>query len=194
MLCSIVLAAGRSRRMGTQKLLLDLGGRPVIVRIVDEVLRAPVDRVFVVVGRDGQGIADALVGRAVELVINPNPEAEMLSSIRCGLRALPADCTKVLAVLGDQPGITAEVIAALVESCKTSGRGIAVPTHKGKRGHPLLFDIRYRDEILNHFDDLGLRGLLAAHPGDICEVDFAAPSVIHDMDVPEDYQRVCKGL
>ena len=114
MICSIVLAAGRSRRMGSQKLLLGLGGRPVIARIVDEVLRGPVDSVFVVVGPDGGRIAEALADRQIEFVTNTDPESEMLSSIRCGLRALPDDCTAVLVVLGDQPGIRAEAIAALV--------------------------------------------------------------------------------
>ncbi len=117
MICAMVLAAGRSRRMGAQKLLLSLGGRPVIARIVDEVLRGPVDRVFVIVGPDGARIAEALAGRRVDYVINPDPEAEMLSSVRCGLRAMPEDCDAVLMVLGDQPGVTADDIAAL---CKAS--------------------------------------------------------------------------
>ena len=85
----------------------------MIARIVDEVLRSPVDRVFVVVGPDGGRIAEALAGRRVEFVTNPDPEAEMLSSVRCGLRAMPEDCEAVLVVLGDQPGVTAEVIATL---------------------------------------------------------------------------------
>jgi molybdenum cofactor cytidylyltransferase len=192
MICSIVLAAGRSRRMGAQKLLLPLGGRTVIERIADEVLRASVDRVFVIVGLDGGGIADALAGRRVEFVTNPDPEAEMLSSVRCGIRALPADCDAVIVVLGDQPGVTAEVISALVQAYKTSGRGIAIPIHNGRRGHPLMFAMRYRDEILTRYDDVGLRGLLHAHPEDVCEVEILAPNVIDDMDLPEDYERETK--
>ncbi len=192
MICSIVLAAGRSRRIGAQKLLLGLGGQPVIARIVDEVLSAAVDRVFVVIGPDGGRIVDALAGRQVEFVTNPDPEAEMLSSIRCGLRALPQDCSAVLVVLGDQPGVTAEVITALVQAYKNSGRGIAVPIYKGKRGHPLIFNIRYRDEILNQYDEVGLRGLLYTHPQDVCDVEFPAPNVLDDMDLPEDYKREIK--
>jgi molybdenum cofactor cytidylyltransferase len=192
MICSIVLAAGRSRRMGAQKLLLSLSDRPVIARIVDEALRSPVDRVFVIVGPDGGLIAEALAGRRVDLIINPDPEAEMLSSVRCGLRAMPEDCEAVLVVLGDQPGVTAEVVAALVQAFQTSGRGIATPIHKGRRGHPLMFAMRYREEILNRYDDVGLRGLLHAHPEDVCEVEFPAPNVIDDMDLPEDYERETK--
>jgi molybdenum cofactor cytidylyltransferase len=192
MICSIILAAGRSHRMGAQKLLLPLGGRPMIARIVDEVLRAPVDRVFVIFGPDGDRIAESLAGRQVEFVTNPDPEAEMLSSVRCGLRAMPENCIAVLVVLGDQPGVTADVIAALVQAYKTSGRGIATPIHKGKRGHPLLFAMRYRDEILKGYDDIGLRGLLHAHPDDVCEIEFSTSNVINDMDLPEDYARETK--
>jgi molybdenum cofactor cytidylyltransferase len=192
MICSIILAAGRSRRMGAQKLLLPLGDRPMIARIVDEALRAPVDRVFVVVGPDGARIAEALAGRQVEFVTNPAPGAEMLSSVRCGLRAMPEDCDAVLAVLGDQPGVTADVIAAIVQAFHASGRGIVAPLYIGKRGHPLMFAMHYRDEILNHYDDIGLRGLIHAHPEDVCEVEFSTPNVMDDMDFPEDYERETK--
>jgi molybdenum cofactor cytidylyltransferase len=170
--------------MGAQKLLLPLGDRPVIAHIVDEVLRSPVDRVFVIVGLDGARVAEALAGRRVEFATNPDPEGEMLTSIRCGLRAMPEDCAAVLMVLGDQPGVTADVIA--------SGRGIVAPIYKGKRGHPLLFAMRYRDELLNQYDDVGLCGLLRAHPEDVFEVEIPAPSVIEDMDLPEDYERETK--
>ena len=192
MICAMVLAAGRSRRMGAQKLLLLLGDRPVIAHIVDEVLRSPVDRVFVIVGLDGARVAEALAGRRVEFATNPDPEGEMLTSIRCGLRAMPEDCAAVLMVLGDQPGVTADVIAAIVQAFQTSGRGIVAPIYKGKRGHPLLFAMRYRDELLNQYDDVGLCGLLRAHPEDVFEVEIPAPSVIEDMDLPEDYERETK--
>jgi molybdenum cofactor cytidylyltransferase len=192
MICSILLAAGRSRRMRAQKLLLPLGDRPVIARIVDEVLRSPVDRVFVVVGPDSARIAEVLAGRQVEFVTNPAPEAEMLSSVRCGLRAMPEDCDAVLAVLGDQPGVTTEVIAAIVQAFHASRRGIVAPIYKGKRGHPLMFSMRYREEILTRYDDFGLRGLLHAHPEDVCEIEFSTPNVFDDMDLPEDYEREIK--
>ena len=88
MISAIVLAAGRSRRMGVQKLLLPLGGQPVIARTVDEVLGSPVDEVFVVIGQDGKRIRRALRRRRVHFVINPQLEGDMLSSVRCA-RLLP---------------------------------------------------------------------------------------------------------
>jgi molybdenum cofactor cytidylyltransferase len=190
MVCALVLAAGRSRRMGAQKLLLPVGGQPAIARIVDEVLRSPVDHVLVVIGHQGDRITEALAGRRVSFVANADAEGEMLSSVRCGLRAMPEACVAVLLVLGDQPGITAEVIATLVRAFRTAGRGIVVPTYGGRRGHPLLFAVHYRDEILNHCEEVGVRGLLQAHPEDVLEVEVATPGVLEDMDVPEDYRRM----
>jgi molybdenum cofactor cytidylyltransferase len=192
MIYAMVLAAGRSRRMGTQKLLLPLGDRPVIVHIVDEVLRSPVDQVFVVVGPGGHGVVEAIANRSVRLVTNPDPEGDMLSSVRCALSAMPEDCAAVLTVLGDQPGITAEVVAVLVQAFRTSGHGIIVPTYHGRRGHPLLFSRDYREEILCGYQGVGLQGLLHAHPEDVCEVELPAPGVIEDMDLPEEYEKIAK--
>lgn len=189
MICALVLAAGRSHRMGAQKLLLPLGGKPAIARIVDEVVRSPVDQVFVVVGHDGKRIAGALAGRRVNFVTNPHAEGEMLSSVRCGLSAMPTSCTAVLAVLGDQPSLTADVVGLLIRAFRTGGRGIVVPTYGGRRGHPLLFAMHYRDEILSRYEDVGLRGLLHAHPEDVLEVETAAPGVLEDMNVPEDFRQ-----
>ena len=189
MIYAIILAAGRSSRMGSQKLLLPLGDRTIIARIAEEVLRSPVDRVFVILGPDGNGVIEALSDKRVDFVTNPDIEGDMLSSVRCGLCAMPDDCTAVLVVLGDQPGIAADIIALLVQAFQTSGRGIVVPIHGGRRGHPLLMSMHYRDEILNSYQDVGLRGLLHAHPEDVFEVEVSAPGVVEDMDVPEDYER-----
>jgi molybdenum cofactor cytidylyltransferase len=188
MINAVVLAAGQSRRMGAQKLLLPLGGRPVIAHIVDEVLRGPVDRVLVIVGPGGKEVVEAITDRRVSIVTNQSHDGDMLSSVRCGLRAIP-DEGAVLVALGDQPGITSDVIALVVRTFFESGRGIVVPTYNGRRGHPLLFSLRYREEILRCYGDVGLRGLLAAHPEDVCEVDAAHPGVLEDMDLPEDYDR-----
>ena len=194
MICAIVLAAGRSERMGTQKLLLLLHGQPVIAGIVDEVRRSPVERIFVVVGRDAPQVEQALAGRNVTFIPNPNPNGDMLSSVRCGLRALPAECEAVLVVLGDQPGITSALIERLVRVFRASAgsspnRSIVVPTHSNRRGHPLLFAAKYRDEILTGFDGVGLHGLLKAHTGEVLELPVSEPAVLEDLDTPEDYQR-----
>lgn len=193
MISAVVLAAGRSQRMGTQKLLLPVGGQPLIARIVDQALASRVEHVVVVTGSDGDRIAAALAGRPVTFVVNPDPRGEMLTSVRCGLAKLPPECTAALIVLGDQPGITAAVIDRLLTAFPASGRGIVAPTMHGRRGHPLLVSLRYRDEILTQYDAIGLRGLLQRHPEDVLEVDVGTPGILEDLDTPEDYQRLVES-
>ena len=190
MICALVLAAGRSQRMGTQKLLLPVGGQPMITRIVDQVGGSPIDRIFAVVGPDGDRIVAALAGRPVTFVVNPDEQGEMLSSVRCGLAALPPECTAALIVLGDQPGLTANVVAQLLRAFQTADRGLIVPTADGRRGHPLLVALRYRDEILAGYETLGLRGLLRAHPEDVHEVEVGTPRILEDLDTPQDFERL----
>ena len=189
MICSIVLAAGLSSRMGVQKLLLPFGGKTVISHIVDQLLASSIGEVHVVVGHEAERISAELSGRAVSVVNNPNYKSGMLSSVRRGLRNLPEKCRAVMVVLGDQPSITTELIEQMLQSFAATEKSILVPLYKGKRGHPILFSSQYRDEILTQYGDVGLRGLLRGHSGDIFELAVSTASVLCDMDCPEDYRR-----
>lgn len=190
--CAVVLAAGQSVRMGTQKLLLPFRHQTLIGHVVDQVLAGPVAGVFVVVGADEAGIRQALTGRPVTMVKNPDPAGDMLSSVRCGLRALPDDCQAVAVVLGDQPGITPELLRRLVRAFEAGPRSIVLPVYGGRGGHPLVFAARYRDEVLTRFDGIGLRGLLQAHPDQVQPVEVESASVLDDIDRPADYQRALR--
>jgi molybdenum cofactor cytidylyltransferase len=193
MIGAIVLAAGQSRRMGTQKLLLSFAGQTVIGHVIDQLSAAAIANIFVVVSSDGPAIAQALSGRPVKLVENPEPDSEMLSSVRCGLRALPSDCEAALIAVGDQPAITTSLVRKVVDAYQSSGRGIVVPVAGGKRGHPTILAARYFDEILQGFDGIGLRGLLLAHSGDMQEVETNDPALLADIDLPEDYLRAVQA-
>jgi molybdenum cofactor cytidylyltransferase len=190
MILAIVPAAGQSRRMGAAKQLLPFAGTTVIGHIVDELRRSRIDEVCVVVGHEADRVCRALEGRTVRIVVNPDfAQSDMLASIRCGLLAMPTACRAVLAALGDQPAITAELIDGMIDCFAICGRGIVVPVHAGRRGHPLLLAGRYRGEILTGCDRVGLRGLLAAHADDVFELPVLTSAVLADMDYPEDYQR-----
>lgn len=193
MITAIVPAAGRSRRMGMPKLLLPLAGTTVIGCVVDALLGAPTDGVLVVVRPDDALLRTALVDRRVAFVANPDPDGDMLSSVRCGLRALPADCTTALVATGDQPGLNAALVRDLIAAYRASDRSILVPIHAGRRGHPLLFSTRYRDEILSRFDGVGLRGLLLAHTAEVLEWPTSDAAVLEDLDRPDDYRRILRG-
>jgi len=194
MICAIVLAAGQSHRMGTQKLLLPFGTTTVIAHIVDQLLRSIIDNVYVVVGYERNRIAKELSGRPISIVTNPDYTAGMLSSVRCGLQALPKKCEAVLVALGDQPSITSKLVDEMVQSFTRTNKGILVPLYRGKHGHPILFSELYYDEILTRYDNVGLRGLLHAHPEDIFELNVSTSAVLLDMDSPEDYQRQLTSL
>ncbi|MFC1782465.1 NTP transferase domain-containing protein [Planctomycetota bacterium] len=189
MICAVILAAGESRRMGAQKLLLPFGGVTVIEHIVDQLLNSAVNKVIVVTGYEGDRIADQISKQAVSVVLNPDYQKGMLSSVRCGLGALPAECEKVLVALGDQPALTTKLVNEMISSLVATDKGIIVPVYNGKRGHPILFSVRYCQEIMTHYDEVGLRGLMQAHPEDVFELEVSTSTVLLDMDCPDDYRR-----
>jgi len=189
MICAIVLAAGRSRRMGTQKLLLPIAGKPIIARVVDELRQSSVTATLVVTGADGKEIQQALSGRDVSFINNPAADGDMLSSIRCGLRALPSGYKAALIALGDQPNLTSELVAKLIAGFIESGRGIILPTHQDHRGHPVLMTRKLCEKLTSHHYDAGLREFLDTHPGEVFRVEISDNAALQDMDTPEDYQR-----
>jgi molybdenum cofactor cytidylyltransferase len=180
--------------MGASKVLLPLGETTVLGRIIQELARSVVERTVVVVGHDAERVVQSLRGRDVSIARNDDYEAGMLSSVRCGLRALPEECHAVLVALGDQPRLRASVVDALFVAHARTQKGIVVPVHTGRRGHPILVSNTYRAEILGRHDDTGLRGLLREHPDDVLEVDVPDESVLLDMDRPEDYARDLRAL
>jgi molybdenum cofactor cytidylyltransferase len=189
-ICAIVLAAGRSKRMGAQKLLLPFAGRTVIEHIIDEVTASSVGQTIVVTGADGASVSGALAGRRLVFVSNPEFDSEMLESIRCGLAALPEKCEAMLIVLGDQPAVRREWIDQLVSTYRSDGgTKIIVPLFDGHRGHPMLIPTRFREELQKHHDTDGVRGLLDAHASDVIKLPWQDDTVLADMDFPDDYQR-----
>ena len=194
MIRAVVLAAGQSRRMGAHKMLLPYGGKTVIAHVVDELARSSVADVVVVVGHEGERVTEALAGLPATVVANDEHEAGMLSSVRCGLRALGAPCEAVMVALGDQPGVTSELADGLTRAFAATDKGIVVPVCDGKWGHPLLFSNRHCPEVLGRFGNVGLRGLLRAHPDDILELAVPDAAALSDMDYPEDYHEALARL
>ena len=179
----VILAAGLSRRSGRFKMALPLGDKTVIERSVEGM--APfVRRIIVVLGWQEARLRDLLAAYdVVEPVFNERFRAGMFSSVRVGIAHVQARSWFLLP--GDQPLVGPQVYARLLAA---SGE-IVIPAFKGKRGHPILFSLHYRDKILTHYDHVGLRGLLHNHPEDIFELTVTNASVLTDMDYPEDYQR-----
>lgn len=194
MIGAIVLAAGESTRMGTQKLLLPYAGSTVIEEIVDQVLRSGVDACVVVTGHEPERIREGLGARDILFAQNDRYREGMLSSVRAGLAVPDTSWSAAIILLGDQPSVRSATIDVLIESHSTRPEDIVVPSFEGRRGHPLLVPMRFREEILERFDETGLRGLLRAHPESVTEVSVDTKSILEDLDYPEDYQRAIKAL
>lgn len=189
---AIILAAGSSRRMGSQKLLMPLGEKTIIETVVDQVLNSRVDQVLVVLGADHEKVKQALGDRLVKFCYNEEHEKGMFSSVKCGLRSVPTDAEAVLIYLGDQPGIPPTVTDAVIEAYDEELYGIVIPVHMHKRGHPLLVDLKYRREIENLDLEQGLRALRHHFPQDVLELDVDEPGILVDIDTPEDYKNATK--
>lgn len=190
MIWAVILAAGESRRMGTQKLLLAFGETTVVGAVVGTALASRVDRVLVVLGADKDDVREEIEPLGINFVVNENFAEGMLSSVQAGFRALPADAEAAVVMLGDQPFLPARVVDAVVEAFRQSGKGIVVPAFQGRRGHPVLVDLKYRDAVLALDPTDGLRRLMHAHPEDIFEAEVEDANILRDMDVPEDYEGV----
>ena len=192
MIWAIVLAAGESRRMGTQKLLLPFGDATVIESVVLTALASRVDRVLVVLGADKDDVREELEPLGIDLVVNDNFAEGMLSSVQAGFAALPPAAEAAVVMLSDQPFLPAGVVDAVVEAFRRSGKGIVVPAFQGRRGHPVLIGLKYHDEVLALDPTDGLRRLMRAHPDDIFEAAVEDANILRDMDVPEDYANELK--
>jgi molybdenum cofactor cytidylyltransferase len=183
-----VLAAGLARRMGRQKLLLPLRGRP-LVRWSVEALGRHVDDLIVVTGTDADAVRAALEGLTIRFVENPHPEAGQGSSIAVGAAALPSTTTAVIIALGDQPHMPEDVVPALLSAWRRTGRAIVAPVYRGVQGTPVLFAAEVFPELTALTGDAGARGVVGARPERVARValDTAMPV---DIDTPEDFARL----
>jgi molybdenum cofactor cytidylyltransferase len=188
---AIVLAAGRSSRMGeANKLIADLGGKPMVRRTVDAVLASRIRPIIVVTGHQAAEVSAALAGLDVILVTNPDFATGLASSLKAGVRALPQDCAGALVVLGDMPRIAPEHLDRLIEAFECQkGAAIIVPVHGGRQGNPVLWPAAYFPELLQLEGDAGAKRLIAAHPGDVREVDLGTDAIFVDVDTPEALAR-----
>lgn len=183
----IVLAAGSSRRMKKQKLLLPFKGKTIIKTVIDNIIPALQTNIVVVLGANRNEISKEISKFQVKLVENRNHLSGMLSSVICGIGSLPESSKAVLIYLGDQPQIETDVTFKVVDAYKKSGKGIVIPVYKGKRGHPVLIDMKYRSQIKQLDPEKGLRQLMEKFKADVYEIECGKPEILRDIDTPQDY-------
>lgn len=186
---AVVLAAGSSRRFGSQKLVARLGGEAVIRRTVRRVLESALDPVTVVVGADAGAVAGALTGLPVDIVRNEAHSAGMGRSIAEGIRSLPATVQAVVVVLGDQPGIRARTIDALVDVWQGDAGAIVAVEFDGTRVPPVLFGRDYFPALERLTGDRGARAIIEAHHDHVRVVAMEGP-ILRDIDTPADLEAI----
>lgn len=176
--------------MGRPKLLLPWGKGTVLEAALENLLGAPVLEVIVVLGPRASEIAPLMAkGERVKVVLNQAFASGMASSIRKGLEALDPRAEGIMIALGDMPFIPPEVIRRLVEAFRTSDCSIVVPTFRGRRGHPVVFDRRYEAELRRLQGDEGGRAIVASHLEEVLEVELDCPGVLQDIDTLQEYFR-----
>jgi molybdenum cofactor cytidylyltransferase len=188
MIWAVVLAAGGSRRMGTQKLLLPFGESTIVETVVRAALEASLQGAVVVLGADEDRVREKLAPYPVTFSVNADWERGMLSSVKTGFEALPERATAAVVMLGDQPFVKPETIDELVARYRETRKGIVLPVHGGRRGHPVLIDAKYKAEIVALGPEGTLRDIVHAHAGEILEVEIDDPDILRDIDTPEDYE------
>lgn len=186
----IVLAAGRSVRMGQPKLLVEIGGRPIIRHVIDNARNSRLRDLIVVTGPDYGDIMNAFNSppeiTGLRHCVNPNPGAGMAGSLRIGMAALDRSCRGALIVLGDQPFVTSDFIDRMLDAHMTDPSRIVVPTVRGRRSTPVLFPANLFSEVMSVRGDVGGRGVVQAHADRLLELETDSDRHHMDIDTPED--------
>ncbi|GAH79831.1 unnamed protein product, partial [marine sediment metagenome] len=140
---ALLLAAGESKRMGRQKLLLPFGTSTIIEQTIDNLLNSRADEIIVVVGYRAQELVTKIGRKPLKIAVNPHYQQGMSASIIAGLNLIDNNAKAVMIALADQPGISSKIIDKLIAEFRQDNKGIAIPVYQGNRGHPVIFSIKY---------------------------------------------------
>jgi len=190
MIGTVILAAGESRRMGEPKLFLEIKGKRVIEWIAGS-FKGVVDELIVVLGYEPGRLIPALEGLGLGWVVNENYREGMASSFKKGLEKL-LNCDAVFLALGDQPLVDRDFLVKAIDAWE-GGAKIVSPVHRGKKGHPVLFDRGLFGEILALRKHETIRDIIHRHTNERCMVEAGKWAVI-DLDTPEDLEELYRNL
>jgi len=189
---AILLGAGEGNRMGRDKLSLPLGKRTVFQRSLETLVRSEVDEVIVVVREEPGDWKDHVKDKKVRFVFNPDYRRGMSTSVRRGIHAIHPKSRGILIALGDQPFLKSRTIDALIRAFLKARGSIVLPSYRGKRGHPVLFDRSYEKGLLQLEGDVGGRSVIEKHSERVVAVRTRSKAVIQDIDTWKDYEKACK--
>lgn len=188
---AVILAAGQSTRMGANKLLLPWDAGTVLGQTVQNALASDASDVLVVTGNEAE--AATAVAQAARVATLHNPAVaqggEMITSLQVALRQLPEVVTAVLVVLGDQPMVLPETLNRLLHAYYQGVGDLIAPVYQGQRGNPVLLGRRYFGELLALPPMAAPRDVLRRHASALHLVEVGTPTILQDLDSPEEYER-----
>ena len=189
---AILLAAGRSTRMGAEnKLLAEIGGTPLVRIAAEQALKSKARPLVVVTGHQHERVQAALKGLDVTLVHNPDFAEGLSTSLKSGLSALPDDVDGALVLLADMPRVDASLIDTLIGAFDPArGALVVVPTFDGKRGNPVLWSRRFFADLMALQGDVGARHLIGSHAEAVTEVPVDGNAALTDVDTPDALKAV----
>jgi molybdenum cofactor cytidylyltransferase len=191
-IAALVLAAGRSSRMGgPNKLLEKIGGRPLVRIVVDAALASRARPVLVVTGHQRERVEAALAGLPVTFVHNPHFAEGLGTSLKAGIAALPAPADGAVVCLGDMPQVDGALIDRLLGAFDPDkGALVVIPTIEGKRGNPVVWSRRFFPDLMAVEGDVGARHLIARYAEAVAEVPLSGTAALTDVDTPEALEAV----
>ncbi len=191
-IAAVLLAAGRSSRMGgPNKLLEQIGGRPLVRIAAEQVLASRARPLLVVTGHQREKVEAALSGLPVQFVHNPDFADGLGTSLRTGIAAVPSDADGVIVCLGDMPQVDGALIDRLVGAFDPDkGALVVVPTIDGKRGNPVVWSRRFFGDLMSVEGDIGARYLIGCYVEAVVEVPVTGKAALTDIDTPEALREI----
>ena len=191
-IAALVLAAGRSIRMGAiNKLIAEIGGKPLVRIAAEQALASRAKPVIVVTGHERERVEAALAGLPVRFVNNPDYAEGLGSSLKTGIAAVPADADAAIVCLGDMPQVDSSLIDKLLAAFDPErGALVVVPTFDGRRGNPVVWSRRFFPDLMSIAGDIGARHLIGSYTEAVVEVPVAGEAALTDVDTPESLSAV----
>ncbi len=190
MLSALILAGGKSKRMGPiLKALLPLSGRTFLEKIIEDLSRTECGELIVVLGAECEKVLERTVLSRAHVVINEEWESGQLSSLRAGINECAPESEGVLFTLVDHPLVRESTYLSMIEAWRTNKDMIVIPTYKGKRGHPALFPHTIYSRLLHDPLPDGARGVFRDGKSPLRQIEVNDPGILMDIDTLQDYKR-----
>jgi len=191
-IAAVVLAAGRSTRMGAvNKMLAEIGGKPLVRIAAEQALASRAKPVIVVTGHERERVEAALAGLAIRFVHNPDYMQGLGTSLKAGIAAVPADADGAIVCLGDMPQVDSQLIDKLIAAFDPErGVLVVVPSIDGRRGNPVVWSRRFFHDLMSIDGDIGARHLIGSYAEAVAEVPVAGAGALTDVDTPESLSAV----